>query len=86
MEAAESFHPDVVLLDIGLPRLNGHEAARKIRELPGGDSIVLIAVTGWGHDDDRKKSLDAGFNDHLVKPVDHAVLTKLLARLQAPLP
>jgi signal transduction histidine kinase len=81
VEAAEAFRPDVVLLDIGLPKLNGYEAARKIRELPWGDAVVLIALTGWGQEADRHRSSEAGFNRHLVKPVEYSQLTKLLAEL-----
>ncbi|MGH6636626.1 MAG: ATP-binding response regulator [Gammaproteobacteria bacterium] len=83
VEAAATFRPEVVLLDIGLPKLNGYEAARKIREQPWGKGMVLVALTGWGQDEDRQKSTDAGFNDHMVKPVDHAALMKLLAELPA---
>jgi CheY-like chemotaxis protein len=79
VEAADVFRPEVVLLDIGLPKLNGYETAITIREQPWGKDMLLVAVTGWGQDDDRQKSKDAGFDFHLVKPVDHAVLTKLLA-------
>lgn len=78
-EAAETLRPDVVLLDIGLPKLNGYEVARKIREQPWGKDIGLVALTGWGQDEDRKKSQEAGFDGHLVKPVDYASLIKLLA-------
>ena len=81
VEAAETFRPNVILLDIGLPKLNGYEAARKIREQPWGKSMVLVALTGWGQEDDRRKSREAGFDGHLVKPVDLADLTKLLAEL-----
>lgn len=81
VESAAEFRPDVILLDIGLPKLNGYEAARRIREQPWGQNIVLVALTGWGQDDDRKRSKEAGFNDHMVKPVDHEALTKLLADL-----
>ena len=81
VEAAERLLPDVILLDIGLPRLNGYEAARRIREQAWGEKIVLIALTGWGQEEDRRKSNEAGFNSHLVKPVDHAVLSKLLVEL-----
>jgi PAS domain S-box-containing protein len=77
--AAETFRPDVVLLDIGLPKLNGYDVAVTIRDQPWGKDMLLVALTGWGQDDDRQKSQDAGFDAHLVKPVDHAVLTKLLA-------
>ena len=81
VEAATTFRPDVVLLDIGLPKLNGYEAARKIREEPWGKKMVLVALTGWGQDEDRQKSREAGFNGHMVKPIDHAELMKLLASL-----
>ncbi len=81
VEAAAAFKPDVVLLDIGLPKMNGFEAARKIRAGPWGKKMVLVALTGWGQEEDRQKSRDAGFDGHLVKPVDHAALTKLLAAL-----
>ena len=81
VEAAEKFKPDVVLLDIGLPKLNGYEACRRIRAQPWGRDMMLIALTGWGQDEDRQKSKDAGFNGHLVKPVEHASLMKLLAEL-----
>jgi PAS domain S-box-containing protein len=81
IEAVVTFQPDVVLLDIGLPKLNGYEACRQIRELPGGKDIVVIAVTGWGQDDDRRKTEESGFDGHLVKPVDFSILTALLAKL-----
>jgi CheY-like chemotaxis protein len=81
VEAAANFRPNVVLLDIGLPKLNGYEAARKIREQPWGSKVVLIALTGWGQEADRRRSSEAGFNRHLVKPVEYAQLTQLLAEL-----
>ena len=80
---AQQFRPDVVLLDIGLPKLNGYEACRRIREQPWGTDMVLIALTGWGQEDDRQQSREAGFNAHLVKPVDLAALQAMLATLQA---
>jgi PAS domain S-box-containing protein len=83
VEAAATLRPDVVLLDIGLPKLNGYEAARKIREEPWGKKMVLVALTGWGQDEDRQKSREAGFNGHMVKPIDHAELMKLLASLSS---
>ncbi|HEV3168327.1 MAG TPA: ATP-binding protein, partial [Isosphaeraceae bacterium] len=82
VEAAAAFEPDVALLDIGLPKLNGYDAARKIRELPSGQSMFLIAVTGWGQDEDKRRSTAAGFNLHMVKPVDPSALVNLLAGLQ----
>ena len=84
VQAAEVFHPHVALLDIGLPRLNGYEAARRIREQPWGRDVVLIAVTGWGQEEDRRRSKEAGFDFHMVKPVEPAALEKLLAGLRTP--
>ena len=81
VEAAESFLPEVVLLDIGLPKLNGYEVAQRIREQPWGSSMFLIAVTGWGQEEDRQRSSEVGLNVHMVKPVEPAVLEKLLADL-----
>jgi signal transduction histidine kinase len=78
---AGEFHPQVVLLDIGLPKLNGYEVARAIRKESWGKNMTLIAVTGWGQDEDRRKSAEAGFDRHLVKPVDPQTLMKLLAGL-----
>jgi DNA-binding response OmpR family regulator len=75
---AERFRPEVVLLDIGLPRLNGYDACRLIREQPWGANMILIAVTGWGQEEDRRRSREAGFDGHLVKPVDLDELTRLL--------
>ena len=79
--AAEAFRPDVVLLDLGLPGLNGYEVCRRLRERPRGEGLVIIAQTGWGQDEDKRRSKEAGFNFHLVKPIDPAGLTKLLAGL-----
>jgi CheY-like chemotaxis protein len=70
-----------VLLDLGLPKLNGYDACRRIREQPWGRDMLLIAVTGWGKKEDRRLSKQAGFDAHLVKPVDHQVLTNVLASL-----
>lgn len=70
--------PDAALLDIGMPRLNGYEAATQIRQLPGGDQLLLVALTGWGQDEDRDRALASGFDSHLVKPIDHQELNKLL--------
>lgn len=83
VELAGAFRPDVILLDIGMPKLNGHDACRRIREEPWGEQAVLIALTGWGQDDVRRRSLEAGFDHHLVKPVDFAALMQLLASLPA---
>ena len=70
VDAAAAFQPDAVILDIGLPRMNGYDAARAIRRLPGLGGVLIIAATGYGQDVDRDKSRDAGFDLHLVKPID----------------
>lgn len=79
LEIAEAFHPEIVLLDIGLPKLNGYDVARRIRQQPWGQDALLIALTGWGNDEDRRLSQEAGFNFHTVKPVDLAALEELVA-------
>ena len=73
----------MVLLDIGLPKLNGYEVAQRIREQAWGQSMFLIAVTGWGQDEDRQRSSEVGLNVHMVKPVEPSALEKLLADLPA---
>jgi signal transduction histidine kinase len=78
VEKAATFRSDVILLDIGMPRLNGYEAARLIREQQQS-GLKLVALTGWGQDEDRRLSDEAGFDAHFVKPVDLAALTRLLA-------
>jgi PAS domain S-box-containing protein len=78
LESIEKYHPEVVLLDIGLPKLDGHEVCRRVREQPWGKDIRIIALTGWGQEEDRRKSEEAGFNGHLVKPVDYDKLLALL--------
>jgi PAS domain S-box-containing protein len=80
VEAARAFRPDVVLLDIGLPRLNGLEVARRLRENLGLTDALLVAVTGYGQLEDRGRSREAGFDAHLVKPVDLDALMPLLAK------
>jgi CheY-like chemotaxis protein len=79
VDATVEFQPDIVLLDLGLPKLNGFDAARRIREQPGGLERVLIALTGWGQEGDRQRSKEAGFDHHLTKPIDFDVLRELLA-------
>jgi PAS domain S-box-containing protein len=81
LQQAERFHPDVVFLDIGMPTLDGHETAKLIRRQPWGKEMVLVALTGWGQSEDRRRSKDAGFNHHLVKPADPAVVEKLLSSI-----
>ncbi|HEX4964159.1 MAG TPA: ATP-binding protein [Thermoanaerobaculia bacterium] len=79
VQAAAAFRPDVALLDIGMPELNGYEAARRIREHPQGWNMVLVAITGWGQEGDKRLAREAGFDHHLTKPVDPVALQKLLA-------
>jgi len=79
---AEKFHPELVLLDIGLPKLNGYDVARRIRQQPWGQGVILVALTGWGQDEDRRRSKEAGFNFHIVKPVELSALESLLAGSQ----
>ena len=81
VQEASDFHPHVVLLDIGLPKMNGYEAAQTIREQPWGSDMIPIAVTGWGQEADKRMSERAGFNHHIVKPVDPRALMKYLAGL-----
>ncbi|HEY4234250.1 MAG TPA: CHASE3 domain-containing protein [Lacipirellulaceae bacterium] len=79
VDVAAHFKPEIVLLDIGLPRLNGYEVCRRIRELPDGRNAFIVAITGWGQEEDRRRSREAGFDHHLVKPVDPQALEQLLA-------
>jgi CheY-like chemotaxis protein len=81
VEATASFTPDLILLDIGLPKLDGYEACRRIRALPCPREPIVVAVTGWGQDDDRRKAKEAGFDFHMVKPVEPAAIEKLLQSL-----
>lgn len=78
LTVAEHLRPDVILLDIGLPKMNGHDVARRIRAAGWGREMVLVALTGWGQEEDRRRSRDVGFDHHLVKPVDVAALMRLL--------
>ena len=78
---AKRFRPDAMLLDIGMPKLNGYDACRAIRELPGGDQMVLIAISGWGEDNARKRTQEAGFDAHMVKPVNYEDVLKLVDQL-----
>jgi CheY-like chemotaxis protein len=83
LEKASVFDPQIVVLDIGLPDMDGYEVCRELRARPHGDSLIIIALTGWGQEEDRKKSAAAGFDGHLVKPVDLARLNELLAKTGA---
>jgi CheY-like chemotaxis protein len=81
--AADVFRPEVVVLDIGLPGMDGYEVARRLRAETGTRDAVLVAVTGYGRDEDRARSREAGFDHHLVKPVDFGLLRGVFASLPA---
>jgi CheY-like chemotaxis protein len=80
LERTRTFRPQVMLLDIGLPGMDGYEVARRVRALDGGADVRLIALTGYGQSDDRQRALAAGFDEHLVKPVEPDKLAQALAR------
>jgi CheY-like chemotaxis protein len=79
VQEAETFRPGVVLLDIGLPKMNGYEVARHLRQQPWGKTMSLIALTGWGQDEDKRRALEAGFDHHFTKPVEVIALEQMLA-------
>jgi CheY-like chemotaxis protein len=81
VDVAETFRPHVILLDIGMPKMNGYEVARRVREQPWGTQVALVAITGWGQEDIRQRSQEAGFDRHLVKPVEPSSLREVLADL-----
>jgi two-component system CheB/CheR fusion protein len=81
IETALLFLPQVLLLDIGLPGMNGHEVARRLRERPEMQNAALLALTGYGQEEDRRRSKEAGFDHHLVKPVDPKLLETLIGSL-----
>jgi CheY-like chemotaxis protein/two-component sensor histidine kinase len=83
LAAAERFNPDLVLLDLGMPGLDGYGACKRLREQPWSRDMTIVALTGWGQDADRLRTTAAGFDDHLVKPVDPAALCRLLAQVGA---
>ena len=81
IELASKFQPHIALIDIGLPEMNGYEIARHLRQLPDVSKALLVAITGYGREEDQKAARDAGFDLHLTKPVDPVRLKKLLATL-----
>ncbi|MGZ8254836.1 MAG: PAS domain-containing protein [Burkholderiaceae bacterium] len=83
VEAADRYRPDVVLLDIGMPKLNGFEACRRIRAEPWGKDMLVVAVTGWGQEEDRRRTAEAGFDAHFTKPVDFASVMALIGQRRA---
>ncbi len=80
LEAIPRFRAEVVLLDIGLPDLDGYQVARRLRQQPEGAKVTLVAVTGYGQEEHRRRTTSAGFDHHLVKPVDYAALEEILQR------
>jgi CheY-like chemotaxis protein len=80
LEQAEAFRPELVLMDIGMPRMDGYEAARRLRQFPWAAGVVIVALTGWGQDEDKRRSEEAGFDRHLIKPVDPNALEALLGQ------
>jgi PAS domain S-box-containing protein len=83
---AGRLRPDIAILDIGMPKMNGYELAQKIREQPWAKDLVLVALTGWGQDEHRRRSAESGFKHHLTKPVDFDALQQILAATDACLP
>ena len=75
--AEQEFKPDVLLLDIGMPKLSGYDVARRVRDARGPD-VFIVAITGWGQEEDRQRAREAGFDHHFTKPVDYAVLLELI--------
>jgi PAS domain S-box-containing protein len=84
LEIVPEFKPDVVFLDIGMPRMDGYETARRLRQLPDGRNVLLVALSGWGREEDRHRALQTGFDEHLVKPVKLNALQALVTRSQSP--
>jgi len=84
LELARQFHPDIGFLDIGLPRLNGYDLARRLRDGDGTAAMTLVAITGWGQEKDRRKAFECGFDHHLVKPVETAHVLEILGRIATP--
>jgi CheY-like chemotaxis protein len=83
LDVAARFRPDAVLLDLGMPRLNGYDTARRMREASWGAELVLVALTGWGQEEDKERSREAGFDHHLTKPAEPAALQAILETLPA---
>ena len=83
VEAEHDFNPEVVLLDIGLPKLSGYDVARRVRDARGPD-VFIVAITGWGQEEDRQRAREAGFDHHFTKPVDFDVLLDLIDRESPP--
>jgi DNA-binding response OmpR family regulator len=81
--AEQEFKPDVLLLDIGMPKLSGYEVARRVRDARG-PGVLIVAITGWGQEEDRQRAREAGFDHHFTKPVDYAVLLDVIDKDKPP--
>jgi CheY-like chemotaxis protein len=79
LDTAEAFRPDAVLLDIGLPEMDGYDTARMLRDIPECENLTIIAVTGWGQDSDKERGRLAGIDHHVLKPADSSTLIRLLS-------
>lgn len=79
LSLADEFRPQIMVLDLGMPKVDGYEVCRRVRDLSWGDEVTIIALTGWGQEQDRRRTLEAGFDHHLVKPVDPSLLVRLIA-------
>ena len=84
VDAAAQLRPDVMLLDIGLPKMDGFEVCRRVRQEPWGQKVAMVALTGFGQDRDRAESESAGFDRHMVKPIDYEALLRTLETLVLP--
>jgi CheY-like chemotaxis protein len=82
LAAAERFRPEAMLLDLGMPKLNGFEVCQRIRQSPWGAGVLMVAQTGWGQAQDRARTIEAGFDAHLTKPIDPAAVQDMLAALK----
>lgn len=84
VEVAAEYQPNFIFMDVGMPKLNGYDATRRIREQPWGREMVIVALTGWGQESDHAESKEAGCDDHLLKPVDLKELQRVLAQRMPP--
>jgi CheY-like chemotaxis protein len=84
LEALDEFRPSAILLDLGMPGMDGYEVAQRVRQHPHGRDVALVALTGWSHERDRRRATETGFDHFVIKPLDFEVLRQLLARLPSP--
>ena len=82
IDTARTFHPDLILMDIGMPQLNGYAVAKEIRKQSWGEKFFIVALTGWGHEQDKQDAKEAGFDFHITKPIKIDMLKRLLADLE----